>query len=72
VNGGFFVLEPGVLDYIEADDTHWEGEPMENLSQGGQMHAFQHRGYWQSMDTLRDVRALNEAWDSGKARWKTW
>ena len=72
INGGFFVLEPQVLDYIEGDDTHWEGEPMEHLAASGQMNAYQHAGYWHSMDTLRDVRALNDAWANGDARWKTW
>ena len=72
INGGYFVLEPGVLDYIEGDDTVWERAPMEKLSQDGQLSAYKHFGFWQPMDTLRDKNVLEESWQSGKAPWKTW
>jgi len=72
INGGFFVLSPRVIDYIEGDDTHWEREPMERLAQEGQLSAFLHRGFWKPMDTLRDRVQLEELWDSGKAPWKVW
>lgn len=72
INGGFFVLEPAVLDYIDGDATHWEREPLERLAQEGELFAYRHEGFWQSMDTLRDVRVLNSAWDSGTPRWKCW
>ncbi len=85
INGGFFVLEPQAIDYIAddstvsqaidyiADDsTVWEREPMETLAQEGKLHAFRHRGFWQSMDTLRDKALLEELWTSGKRPWKVW
>jgi glucose-1-phosphate cytidylyltransferase len=72
INGGFFVLSPKVLDYIEGDATVWEQEPMRQLAQDRQLETFFHDGYWQPMDTLRDRRALEELWNSGKAPWKTW
>jgi len=72
VNGGFFVLEPQVLDYIAGDETVWEREPMEQLAQEGQLSAFKHSGFWQPMDTLRDKMVLEQLWDSGKAPWKVW
>ncbi len=72
INGGFFVLEPGVIDYIEGDDTIWEREPMERLASDGQLSAFAHRGFWQPMDTLRDRTKLEELWQSGSAPWKRW
>jgi glucose-1-phosphate cytidylyltransferase len=72
VNGGFFVLEPGVLDYIEGDNTVWEREPMEKLSKLGQLHAWKHSGFWQPMDTLRDKMVLEEMWARNKAPWKIW
>ena len=72
VNGGFFVLSPKILDYIEGDQTSWEEAPMENLSKDRQMAAFEHDGFWQSMDTLRDKIYLEELWTSGKAPWKVW
>lgn len=72
INGGFFVLSPKVLDYIEGDQTIWEREPMERLAAEGQMSSYQHRGFWQPMDTLRDKTHLEELWASGKAPWKTW
>ena len=72
VNGGFFVLSPKVLDYIEGDQTIWEEAPMENLSHEGNMIAFEHEDFWQSMDTLRDKMYLEELWASGDAPWKVW
>lgn len=72
INGGFFVLSPKVLDYIEGDQTIWERDPMEKLAAEGQMSAYLHRGFWQPMDTLRDKNHLEELWASGKAPWKTW
>ncbi len=72
MNGGFFVLEPRVLDYIDGDETLFEREPLERLAADGQLSAFQHHGFWQPMDTLRDKRALEALWMSGQAPWKTW
>ena len=72
INGGYFVLEPGVLDYIAGDATVFERGPMEKLSQEGQLSAFKHYGFWQPMDTLRDKNVLEEHWQSGKAPWKMW
>ncbi|MBV9121448.1 MAG: glucose-1-phosphate cytidylyltransferase, partial [Chloroflexi bacterium] len=72
INGGFFVLDPRVLDYIDGDDTPWERAPMERLVADRQLLAYRHEGFWQSMDTLRDVRLLNTAWESGEAPWKVW
>jgi glucose-1-phosphate cytidylyltransferase len=72
VNGGFFVLSPKVIDYIQGDDTIWERQPMEELAQQGQMSAFLHNGFWQCMDTLRDRVLLEELWETGKAPWKVW
>jgi glucose-1-phosphate cytidylyltransferase len=72
INGGFFVLEPGVLDYIDGDSTTWEKEPMQNLASEGKLCAFKHAGFWQSMDTLRDKMVLEEHWASGNAPWKLW
>jgi glucose-1-phosphate cytidylyltransferase len=71
VNGGFFVLEPQVLDYIDGDATIWEREPLQKLAQEGRLAAYRHSGYWQNMDTLRDKRVLEQQWESG-APWKTW
>ncbi|MDZ4717814.1 MAG: glucose-1-phosphate cytidylyltransferase [Roseiflexaceae bacterium] len=70
INGGFFVLEPGVFDYIDGDAVVWEQEPMRNLAHNGQLAAYQYSGYWQNMDTLRDKMLLEELWQSGKAPWK--
>ncbi len=70
INGGFFVLSPKVLDYIEGDDTVWERKPLERLAAEDQLRAFFHRGFWQPMDTLRDKVQLESLWDSGKAPWK--
>ncbi len=72
INGAFFVLEPGVMDYISGDETIWEREPMERLARDGQLMAYQHQDFWQCMDTLRDKRLLEQLWDSGKAPWKVW
>ncbi|MCG2722928.1 MAG: glucose-1-phosphate cytidylyltransferase [Thermodesulfovibrionales bacterium] len=72
INGGFFVLEPGVLDYIEGDSTIWEREPMEKLAHDGMLSAYRHYGFWQPMDTLRDKIVLEELWQSEKAPWKVW
>jgi len=66
------VLEPGVVDYIEGDATLWEQEPMEKLALNGQLIAYRHDGFWQCMDTLRDVRLLESLWQENKAPWKTW
>jgi glucose-1-phosphate cytidylyltransferase len=72
INGGFFVLEPGVLRYIDGDDTVWEREPLESLARDGQLSAYTHDGFWQPMDTLRDKTKLEELWQSGQAPWKRW
>lgn len=72
INGGFFVLSPKCIDLIEADETPWEASPMSQLASMGQMAAFQHLGFWQPMDTLRERALLEELWASGKAPWKTW
>jgi glucose-1-phosphate cytidylyltransferase len=72
INGGFFVLEPRVIDYIEGDDSVWERDSLTRLSQDGELCAYQHRGFWQGMDTLRDKNQLEELWQSGKAPWKVW
>lgn len=72
INGGFFVLEPEVFEYISGDNILWERDPMENLSKDCQLQAFKHFGFWQPMDTLRDKNHLEELWNSGKAPWKNW
>ncbi|QKT02480.1 glucose-1-phosphate cytidylyltransferase [Ectothiorhodospiraceae bacterium 2226] len=72
VNGGFFVVEPKVLDYIEGDQTVWEREPLERLAEEGGLSAYRHEGFWQPMDTLRDKHVLEELWRSGQAPWKVW
>jgi glucose-1-phosphate cytidylyltransferase len=72
VNGGFFVLEPGALDYIADDSTVWEREPMERLADDGRLAAYKHSGFWQPMDSLRDRMVLEEQWSSGSPPWKTW
>ncbi len=72
INGGYFVLEPDVIDYIEGDSTTWEQEPMERLANEQQLNAFRHAGFWQPMDTLRDKNHLEALWASGEAPWKTW
>lgn len=72
INGGFFVLSPKVIDYIEEDNTSWEHAPMAALATQNQLRAFEHFGFWQPMDTLREKTLLEELWDSGKAPWKQW
>jgi glucose-1-phosphate cytidylyltransferase len=72
INGAFFVLEPGVFDYIDGDDTQWEAEPMERLARDGQLMAYRHRSFWQCMDTIRDKRLLEQLWADGTAPWKVW
>lgn len=72
INGGFFVCEPGVLDYIEQDSTIWEREPMERIAHDHQMQAYKHHGFWKPMDTLRDKLELENSWTSNQAPWKLW
>jgi glucose-1-phosphate cytidylyltransferase len=72
INGGFFVCEPGVIDYIEGDDTVWEQEPLKRLVADRQLSVYHHDGFWQNMDTLRDKHVLQKLWDSGAAPWKVW
>jgi glucose-1-phosphate cytidylyltransferase len=72
INGGFFVLEPAVLDLITGDDTYWETTPMETLARAGELQAYRHQGFWQPMDTMRDKTLLESLWVSGKAPWKVW
>ncbi len=72
ISGGYFVLEPSVIDRIGGDETTWEREPLEALARDGQLSAYRHTGFWQPMDTLRDKRYLEELWQSGKADWKVW
>ncbi|MDP1890949.1 MAG: glucose-1-phosphate cytidylyltransferase [Gemmatimonadaceae bacterium] len=72
INGGFFVLQPEVLDLIAGDETLWEHEPLEQLANSGQLRAYRHEGFWQPMDTLRDLRLLESLWQGGKPPWKTW
>jgi glucose-1-phosphate cytidylyltransferase len=72
INGGFFVLSPKVLDYVTDDQTIWEQEPLRGLAADGELMAYQHRGHWQPMDTLRDKQHLEELWSSGVAPWKIW
>ena len=72
INGGFFVLEPEVFDYIEGDATKWEEYPLEKLAAEGQLSAYKHAGFWQAMDTLRDKRHLEDLWATGNPPWKSW
>jgi glucose-1-phosphate cytidylyltransferase len=72
INGGFFVLSPRCLDFIAGDDTSWEDKPLTALAAKGEIHAFEHAGFWQPMDTLRDKNLLEELWSSGRAPWKVW
>jgi glucose-1-phosphate cytidylyltransferase len=72
INGGFFVLSPKVLDYIDSDDTTWEQEPLITLASEGQLQAYQHEGFWQAMDTLREKNLLEELWQNKTAPWKVW
>ncbi len=72
INGAFFVLEPGVFEYIQGDETQWEREPLERLAQDGQLMAYKHDSFWQCMDTLREKYLLEQMWQSGKPPWKVW
>ena len=72
INGGFFVLSPKVLDYIDSDSDPWEGKPLTTLASDGQVCAFKHDGFWQPMDTLRDRNTLNDLLEKDAAPWKTW
>ncbi len=72
INGGYFVISPTIVDYIADDTTIWEKEPLERLAQEGNLAAYQHNGFWQPMDTLRDKNYLEELWKTGKAPWKVW
>jgi glucose-1-phosphate cytidylyltransferase len=72
INGGFFVLEPSVLEEIEGDNSSWESTPLMDIAADGELHAYKHRGFWQAMDTLREKNQLEELWASSKAPWKVW
>jgi glucose-1-phosphate cytidylyltransferase len=72
INGGFFVLSPRCLEFIAGDDTSWEGQPVADIAAQGQLVAFEHKGFWQPMDTLREKNLLEELWSSGRAPWKVW
>ena len=72
INGGFFVLDPSVLDLIEGDQTSWESTPLVQLAAQGELQAYQHEGFWQAMDTLRDKTILEDLWAKGKSPWKVW
>jgi glucose-1-phosphate cytidylyltransferase len=72
INGGYFVVEPEVIDFVEGDSTVWEQEPLTKLAQMGQLSAFKHAGFWQPMDTLRDRNKLEELWAADRAPWKVW
>jgi len=72
INGGFFVLEPSVLNYIESDSTTWERSPLETLAREGQLSVYKHKGFWSPMDTMRDKILLNDLWEENKAPWKLW
>jgi glucose-1-phosphate cytidylyltransferase len=72
INGGFFVCEPQVLDYLSSDSTVLEAEPLEELAADGQLMAFKHTGFWQPMDTLREKETLDALWESGEPPWRVW
>jgi glucose-1-phosphate cytidylyltransferase len=72
INGAFFVLEPGVFDYVDGDAIQWEREPLERLAADGQLMAYRHESFWQCMDTIRDKKLLEKLWAEGMAPWKTW
>jgi glucose-1-phosphate cytidylyltransferase len=72
INGGFFVLEPEIFDYIDGDSTVFEKDPLERLAHENKLSAYQHQDFWQPMDTIRDKKVLEALWDSGKAPWKIW
>lgn len=72
INGGFFVLEPGIMDYIDDDSTIWEREPLEKMAENGMLSAYRHHGFWHPMDTLHDKYVLEDLWKGGSAPWKVW
>ena len=72
INGGFFVLQPEIIDYIKENQIAWEREPLEHLASDGQLMAYRHIDFWQCMDTLRDARSLNKLWIERRAPWKIW
>ena len=72
INGGFFVLSPKVLNYIKDDNTSWESEPLKNLAKEGELKMYNHNGFWQCMDTLRDKVYLENLWNDNKPPWKVW
>ncbi len=72
INGGFFVLEPKIFDYVDGDQEIWERKPLERLARDGELYAFKHPGFWRPCDTLRDKRELESLWETGKAPWKSW
>ena len=72
INGGFFICEPEIFDYLESDDEMLEREPIERIVKEGQLMAYKHEGFWQCMDTLRDKNVLEDCWNSSKAPWKVW
>ena len=72
INGGFFVLQPAVLDLIDNDSTSWEADVLPRLAEAGELSAYRHKGFWQPMDTLRDKTRLEDLWNSGQAPWKRW
>ena len=72
VNGGFFIFEPDIFRYLHDDGTILEGDPLENLARDGQLMAYKHENFWQSMDTIRDKHLLENYWQSGNAKWKIW
>jgi len=72
INGGFFVLQPEIINYIKGDSSYWEREPLEKLSSDGQLAAYRHENFWQCMDTVRDVQMLEKLWQEGNAPWKIW
>ena len=72
INGGFFVCDPSILDYLESDSTILEKEPLERLANEGQLYSYKHEGFWKCMDTLRDKNQMNEMWSSDNAKWKVW
>ena len=72
INGGYFVFEPEIVNYINDDQTYLEREPLEQLAQDGQLMAFKHSSFWQPMDTLRDLQTLRKRWDANDAPWRVW
>ena len=72
INGGFFIVSPKCINLIEGDESSWEGEPLTLLASKGELMAYEHGGFWQPMDTLREKNMLEELWISGKAPWKVW